>query len=80
MLDPQSTSNKNIASSRKVTLATAAARQPLMNMYVGVCSIGGFAIELSRIPYAKYEPPANGITPKKKTRHNEILHDVHDGI
>jgi len=47
-------------------LATAAARQPLMNTYVGVRSPGEFAIELSRIPYAKYEPPANGITPKKK--------------
>jgi len=55
-----------ITSYYKITLATAAARQPLMNTYVGVRSPGEFAIELSRIPYAKYEPPANGITPKKK--------------
>lgn len=48
-------------------------------MYVGVRSPGGFAIELSRIPYAKYEPPANGITPNIAQQntpcnvHSEIL-------
>ena len=63
--------NKNTMSTKKLTLATAAARQPLINMYVGVISPGGFAIELSRIPYAKYEPPANGITPEKnKAKHS----------
>ena len=41
-------------------------------MYVGVRSLGGFAIELSRIPYAKYEPPANGITPVKKEGKTEL--------